>query len=512
MKRHLAVAGFLLSAFPAALAAQAGGGAPLLKTDLIELLSSPVIAGGEVAVLVRRNCLAFRPTERDLADIRRLGASPDVLTSIAGCTARPVPRPPESAPVPAAAPAAEATALQVIVRQPRLVAAAGSQEGVVVLAARGGIPQAGVPISLRGSGTLEGTGRDVSVVTDDSGFAILPLRVGRKVATYRLELLAGGGALPGRPTIEVVVRAGPPAVAVVEPTNLVFDEGRDSVTPVVVTVRDSVGHPIAGEMVVIGGTPDGVGFRPDTAVTDSAGRARVYVGRDGATRGATLPVRVRGRSLGWVEAVVGTQLLESGTGFVAGPTPRGIVHNGLGAPLVFVARTRLGRPAAHRIVSFRAVNATVSPATATTDSEGRAAVEVTLGDRVGPAVVMAAVDSIEKQLTLQVEPGPPAEVLLEYNGARVDGRWVVVGLDTTFVVRVRARDAYGNATGVAGIGRMLRDSPFNAKIPIARLLSVQEEESAVALTFKAIGAGRATARLHMGDIGVALWLEVVKSR
>jgi hypothetical protein len=223
-------------------------------------------------------------------------------------------------------------------------------------------------------------------------------------------------------------------------------------------------------------------------------------------------VRVRGRQLAWLDAVVGAQLLESGTGFVAGPTPRGIVHNGLGAPLVFAARTRLGRPAAHRTVTFRAVNATVSPATATTDSEGRAYVEVTLGDRVGPAVVMAAMDSLERQVTLQVEPGPPADVSLEYKGVRVDGRWVVVGLDTTFVVRVRARDAYGNATGVAGIGRMLRDSPFNAKIPIARLLSVQEEESAVALTFKAISAGRTTARLHMGDIGVALWLEVVRSR
>ena len=63
----------------------AQGTQPLLKADLVRLLTSPLIPGGEVADVVRRNCLAFRPTERDWADLKSLGASADVLASVAGC-------------------------------------------------------------------------------------------------------------------------------------------------------------------------------------------------------------------------------------------------------------------------------------------------------------------------------------------------------------------------------------------------------------------------------------------
>src|SRR3989449_9722639 len=76
--------------FPVLVAAQ--GTEPLRKTDLIRLLSNPMIRKGEVADLVRRNCLAFRPTERDWADLRDLGADADVMSSIGGCTARPATR------------------------------------------------------------------------------------------------------------------------------------------------------------------------------------------------------------------------------------------------------------------------------------------------------------------------------------------------------------------------------------------------------------------------------------
>src|SRR5207247_4707840 len=61
--------------------------APLRQTDLVRLLANPMIRKGEVADLVRRNCLAFRPTERDWADLRDLGADADVMSSIGGCTA-----------------------------------------------------------------------------------------------------------------------------------------------------------------------------------------------------------------------------------------------------------------------------------------------------------------------------------------------------------------------------------------------------------------------------------------
>src|SRR3989442_15457456 len=102
----LCVAGACVA--PGALAAQ--GATPLRKTDLIRLLSNPLIQRSEIAEAVRRNCLSFRPTERDWSDLRSLGADADVLGSVGACAARgasaaqpaPAPPPPGRPPPPPA--------------------------------------------------------------------------------------------------------------------------------------------------------------------------------------------------------------------------------------------------------------------------------------------------------------------------------------------------------------------------------------------------------------------------
>lgn len=495
--------------------ASAQRGAPLLKTDLIELLSSPVIPHQEIADLVRRNCLAFRPTQRDWTDFRSLRASANVVASINGCAGpRPAPLVAVAAATPSPAAPVTATTLQVMLRQPRVVAPAGSEARVVVLAARGGLPQGGAQLVLRGSGRIDGgSGRDMVTATDDSGFAVFPLRVGRRVASYRFEVApAAGGTFPGRPVVELVVRAGPPASASAEPREIMFDQGLDSIVTVAVTVRDSVGHGIPGEPVVLRADAPDMGFTPDTVVTDSLGRARIVVARGAVRRRGTLQVQVREKSMAAVDVLVGMPLSERETGFLTPTMANGEAGNGLGEPIVFEARTRLGHPAAGRVVTFRSMNASVTPTTATTDSTGRVRVEVTLGERVAPAVIVATTDSIEKRVTLQVGPGPAVELVMEHKGFRVNGRWVVVALDTTFVIRLRALDAYGNTTGLAELARMLREMPFDARIPIAHLVSVQEEPSAVALTLKAIRPGRATIKLRTVDITASVSVEVVQVR
>jgi hypothetical protein len=505
--RCWAMAGILLSAPAGAAWGQRGGGA-LLKTDLIELLSNPVIPKEEVASLVRRNCLAFHPTERDWVDIRRLGASPELVASITGCSKEAVPATTEPQPA----------SLQVVVRQPRVVADAGSEARIVVLAAVGGMPQAGVKLALRGSGRIDGgSGRDIVTTADDSGFAVFALRVGRRLNTYRLEVApAAGGALPGRPAVDLTVRPGPPASAYVEPRAILFDQGLDSIVPVAVTVRDSVGYPVAWEPVELSVRADEARSPLQATVTDSLGRARLVVARSAVPQGGTLQVKLRGRPLAWIEVLAGAPLSEAGTGFLPPSRPGGAVQSALGDALVFEARTKLGSPAVARAVTFTAVNASVSPTTATTDSLGRVRVGVRLGDRVGPAVVMARIDSLEKQVTLQVEPGPAVALVLEHNGVRVDdrGRWLVVPLGTTFVVRVRALDAYSNVTSVTRVARTMRENQpqFAARLPLVRLLGVQEDGSAVMLTFTAMQAGRAHVTLNAEGISASLWLEVVPAR
>ena len=517
MHRARVPALLLLIALPAAAFAQRG--APLLKTDLIELLSSPVIPHQEIADLVRRNCLAFRPTDRDWTDFRSLGAAPDVVASITSCASGRAPAGGGTATAGSSAVATPApvtaTSLQVMLRQPRLQAAAGSQVRIVVLAARSGLPQAGAQLMLRGSAGVDGNtgGRDMVVATDDSGFAVFPLRVGRRLTSYHLEIApAAGGTFPGRPAVEVIVRAGAPATATADPREILFDSGLDSLVPVAVTVRDSVGHPVRGEPVVFRAMTAEMGFVPDTAVTDSLGRVRMVVARSTIRRKGTIQVQVREKPMAAVDVVIGMPLADAETDFLPIRVASGSAGNGLGEPVVFQARTRLGRPAVGRMVMFRAANATLTPSTVFTDSLGHARVEVTLGERVGPASIWATVDSIEKRVNLQVDPGPAVELVLEHNGFRVNGRWVGVGLDTVFVVRLRMLDAFGNSTDVPGLARMLRATPIDKQIPIVRVVSIEEEPTAVALTLKAIQTGRASVKLRTADISAAFLVEVVDVR
>ncbi len=79
--------------------AQGGGTEPFRKVELVRLLGSRAMATPEIATLVRRNCVAFRPSERDRADLRAAGADDAVFAAIDQCLRdrtpanRPAPRP-----------------------------------------------------------------------------------------------------------------------------------------------------------------------------------------------------------------------------------------------------------------------------------------------------------------------------------------------------------------------------------------------------------------------------------
>ena len=496
--------------------------APLLKTDLIELLSSPVIRHQEVAALVRRNCLAFRPTQRDWLDFRGLRASDEVVRSIAECDAErgpvaPRPAPRAAARAPTTPNSREAPgAVQIFVRQPRLFAVAGSQVRLLVLAARAGMPEPGVQLALRGSGAIDGgPGIDQITATDDSGFGVFPLNVGRRLGTYRLEVApAAGGTWPGRPMIDVTVRPGAATAASVEPREIVFDQGLDSIVALTVVVKDSLGFSIPSELVVLRGAREDMRFPPDSAATDSLGRARFALARSDLRRGGKLQVMSGGRAVANVEVIIGMPLSPGGTGFLPLMTTSGVVHSPVGDPVVFEARTRLGYPAVARAVAFRGINADVAPASAATDSAGRVRLDVTLGGRAGPAIVVAKIDTLERMLLLQVEPGSPVALVLDQGALHVEGEWLVVPIDTTFVLRVRALDASGSPTSAASLVRVLsaNRARLDARLDVVRLLSIQEEPQAAVLTFKAIRTGRGAQKLNVSDLSLILKVQVVPPR
>ncbi len=151
------------------------------------------------------------------------------------------------------------------------------------------------------------------------------------------------------------------------------------------------------------------------------------------------------------------------SGFVAGGGQAGPAGARLPRPLVFEARDSLGAPLAGQAVTFTGINARIEPPTLPTDAEGRVHVAVILGERAGSAIVLAVAGDVEKQAAFRVSVGAVRQLVVACGAAELSGR-VVLRPDTIAVLRVTARDAYGNGTRVTGLRAAVAD---------ARILRVQ---------------------------------------
>ncbi len=151
------------------------------------------------------------------------------------------------------------------------------------------------------------------------------------------------------------------------------------------------------------------------------------------------------------------------SGFVAGGGQSGPAGARLPRALVFEARDTAGAPLAGQAVIFTGINARIEPAALPTDAEGRARVGVTLGERTGSAIVLAVAGDVEKQAAFRVAVGAVAQLVVACGATDLSGR-VVLRPDTVAVLRVTARDAYGNGARLAGLRAAVAD---------ARILRVQ---------------------------------------
>jgi len=510
------VAGLLALALPVLVAAQ--GTEPLRKTDLIRLLSNPIIRKGEVADLVRRNCLAFRPTERDWADLRDLGADADVMSSVGGCAARQASRaavtlasPAASAEPPGAAAAAPPPPAQLTVTPmpARTTVVAGTDALVRVALRRGDTPQRGITLALHG-----GAGRDVQAVTDDSGLAVFHLPAGRQAMTYHFEVVSGtGAALPGRPTVDLVVRPGRPAVADVRPARFELGGAQEGPFAVQVAVRDSFGNPVPNELLELRAERADMGIAVDTRATDSLGRTAFVIQSAAVRRPGRIELRARGERLAALEAVFGGPVSSSGTGFVAGGGQRGVARTLLSEPVVFQAHSASGRPLPGRVVVFRVRNAQITRDSVVTDSAGHARIDVTLGSQAGLAVVTASLDSVQAAETLRVDPGPAVELILERDGARVDGGRIIVERDVPFALTLKARDGYGNLIPTTSLSRTLQDvlRQYNVRSQLLRFVGVQSDSLTAAIKFKPVAIGTTDLTISAG-LTATVSVEVVRPR
>src|SRR6266566_304770 len=116
--------------------------------------------------------------------------------------------------------------------------------------------------------------------------------------------------------------------------------------------------------------------------------------------------------------------------------------------IVLEVRDPTGAPIAKQPAAFAVSAGAVTPAAAEADAAGTVRVRVTLPEHAGPVVITAKVGTFSRTATVYADPGPAHELVVERGRAAVVGS-VAVRTRDTLVLRVVARDAYGNRTTLA---------------------------------------------------------------
>ena len=210
-----------------------------------------------------------------------------------------------------------------------------------------------------------------------------------------LTACGGGGdlLLPG---------AGDPAsVTVVQGDQQNGRVGEVLAEPVVVTVTDATGRPVAGATVVFVLTDPapGAGLTPDTTSTNADGVAstQVLLGtQPGAQAGAVQALGAQGQPTAQAQFTV-TAVSESANGIapISGDSQSAPVGTTLSQPLVVEVQDAFGNPVPGVTVAWSADDGgSVSAATTVTAADGRTSVQRTLGDAAGTQRTLASADGL----------------------------------------------------------------------------------------------------------------------
>ncbi|HXL33790.1 MAG TPA: hypothetical protein VN953_02640 [Gemmatimonadales bacterium] len=423
---------------------------PLDKGELVRLLAERKQSTSEIAGLVRRGCLTFRPTVRDNADLRRAGADGVVFEAVAACARG-------TAPPPAARPTLR------VVAAPSVTAEAGTNVRITVRLLSGRVPRAGTVLVLEGSGRIPGgLTRDARAITDARGRATFRVLAGTVVGTYPLAVRRPD-ATPALPGGKVVLVTQPAQVlrAAIEPREVTLRWGAHGGGWITVIVADGYGNPVPGvafELRPVSAELTGPVALPPA---DAQGRTGVSLTPAQVRREGEVAVFARGASVGSFKVrLVPVVLSRYLTRFTAGTNQRGAAGSPLPDPLVLALRDTSGAPVPDQSVAFTAEGGAVEPVVVSSDSSGTVRVRVVLGRRAGPMVVTATVGGITQTATVSVDPGPPSELVVLRDSVVVKGRLGLESRDPV-ALRVLARDAYGNETPLTGFaaaatGRALR--------------------------------------------------------
>ncbi|MFQ5680353.1 MAG: tetratricopeptide repeat protein [Gemmatimonadota bacterium] len=218
MRTPLAVRLALLAAawaLAAPLGLEAQQAQPLRKGEMVRLLTAGTYTQTEIAGIVRRSCLTFRPTDRDLENFRTLGADESVLEEVRGCALRRA-SPRAEGPARVRPPAGDAVGggapprvdLTLFLSPRRATVAAGESLRVVAEVTGGAAPAPGVRLELREEAGPGTGGAIAEATTDAEGLASFSIPAAEQPGVRRFSVTSPDVSLQGVDLVEVETVAG----------------------------------------------------------------------------------------------------------------------------------------------------------------------------------------------------------------------------------------------------------------------------------------------------------------
>jgi len=382
----------------------------------------------------------------------------------------------------------------------------------------------GVTVSwTRTAGT--GTLGAATSTTNASGQASVSYTLGATPGQETVTASAAGVATPATFTATAIA-AGPANIAIVSGNGQTGPIGQGLAAPLVVTVTDAGGFPVAGVSVNWSATN---GTIAQSTTTDAQGQASASLILGSVAGPATAIASITSGTTTKSVTFTATAIpgAPANIAIVSGNGQTAQVGQVLVSPLVVKVTDAGGNAVAGVAVSWSATNGTIAQST-TTDAQGQTSASLTLGSVVGPATAVASIPTgTTRTATFSATAtvgNPGSIVALSGSGQQDTVRRV---LAAPFVVRVT--DSFGNivpgvtvswsrtaGTGTLGAPTSTTNANGQASMTytlgaIPGLETVRASVAGVAATFTAtaVAAGPAAIAIvsgnnQTGQVGQAL--------
>ena len=289
-----ALAGILCLSLAFTATARAQEAAPLHKGDLVRFLTGSTYSKPEIAAIIRRACLAFTPTDRDLANLKDLGATPAIASAMKTCTengnrvAREI-----------AATPAPVRPMEIDLPYRGFSAAAGTVVLYTVTIHRGPTPLSGVRLLLHGSRDIPGGAHaELNANTDRDGHATFSIPAGSTAGNYPLKIAdADGVEMRGTVDFTLTTLPAAPSLVKVTPQTLDIGTGARGKREITVAVNDPFSNPVPQLAVMLRSYPARTTAAPLVQSTDNAGVAHFSIETASLQDGDSLVVSINDRAL-----------------------------------------------------------------------------------------------------------------------------------------------------------------------------------------------------------------------